>query len=68
VAGDNFFFKQNYEDPKKLTELADMKELGLEHSMDEFKGMTDLNIDIGAVGNSPGVHLPPISGTDQQSS
>ncbi len=61
--GDNFFFKQNNEDTKRLAELADMKELNLEGSIDEARNVSGLNIDLPALSNSP-LHLPAIAAAE----
>lgn len=55
----NFFFNQNYADPKEIPELQNMKELELEESMKQMKGITNFNIDV-----LEDLHLPPIPGAE----
>ena len=43
----------------------DMKELNLEGPNDEGKSMQELNIDLGVLTSSPGLHLPPIAPNEQ---
>ena len=64
--GDNFFFKQNYEDSKQFEELGNMKELELNNSLEQLRGMTELNIDIPDMASPSELHLPSISSASQR--
>ena len=61
MAGENYFFKRNYEEVKELEDLKDMKELNIE----ELKRMEDktgslAGLDIEQFVSKAPLKLPPI--------
>ena len=63
--GNNYFFKQNYNDANQMEDIGNLKELEINTSLEKLKMMTDLNLNLPEIDPGSEFHLPEITSSNK---